>query len=44
MQKWIYETVQDTLIDTIKFYADNGEIQTAAIICIAFYEYLDMKK
>lgn len=32
--------MQKTVIETITFYADNGDIQTAAFIVLVFYSML----
>ena len=32
--------MQKTVIETIVFYVDNGDIQTATFIILVFYDYL----
>ena len=44
INKWIYDLLQESVVDTIMAYSDNGDIQTAAIIALVFYDMLDSNK
>lgn len=38
--KWVNEVMLKTVVETISFYADNGDIQTAAFMMMVFYDFL----